>query len=185
MRFVIKSSCTDCDDTGNVAIVDLDKEALQDITTWRALYEDLKTKYSIIELPFWWRSCWWFDACPFYDEDSLRETPFTEEQLDALERDEWVRVPDDFWLGESEEVNEEVEVSDDDDDQPPGTLKECITGADRVVITDRGVFFKAHVKYSDSDDVETWILPYDAFICPIHGIDKEAEATCLRCIAAV
>ncbi len=175
MRFVIKSSCTSQDDTGNVAIVDFDDEALQNVVAWRELYETLRKSWSIVELPFFWAHCWWFDACPFGDADGLAETPFTEEQIEALEREEWVRVPDDFWLGEDEDV-------DEDEDESDG-LKECRTSADQIVVGDRGVFCKAHVKYADSDDVETWVLPYDALICPIHGVDAALEKTCLRCCA--
>jgi len=173
VKFLIRSSCTTPEaGWGNIAMVDLDSAMLRKIVEWRDMFHKLAETDSVVAISFWDLSCYWYDEfndAPADVDDHL----LTQEQLTKFNHEDWLRVPDDFRLDEDER----------DRDVEAAGYKECRTEADHINIEARGITWRAHVKHADSADVETWLLPYDAFICELHGVDPNLESTCLECIA--
>lgn len=169
MKVLVRSSCTAAEmGWGDVALVEIYPEFLEKLVAHKALIEQLRKNDGALEVTFWAANCWWYDHVCVEDDDQMTELGFSEEQRERLAVDDYLVLPADFSFGE-----------DDEDSK----VEECRTGADKLVVVERGFYFRAYVKHADSADVETWVIPWDAVICPIHGVDKEAERTCLRCVA--
>lgn len=176
MKFLVRSSCSVSEmDWGNIALIELDQEAIDKLARYRAVFlAAADAENSLSYMVFRDVHCWWYDD---FDAESERAIAVLGEELLAeLERNDWVRIPDRIDIKDPDDI-------DDDDSDNVLPLVECRTACDLLYVYEAGFYWRAHVKYGDGADVEAWVLPWDTIICPVHGTNPEAEKTCLLCVS--
>ena len=174
MKILVKSSCTaEGMGWGSAALIQIDQEFRDKLAQYRELHAKLRAEHNVLELTFWDCRCYWYDNIELEDGDQMEElgVPAPEDGED------YIVLPDDF------DFDDDANEDEDDGEDPESVVHMCRTAADRLIIDQESFSFRAYVKHADSANVETWGIPWDAIICPVHGTSEEAERTCLRCVA--